>query len=243
MGERYWLSRECFVCRVDPYVVCFDTRKNTYRFLHDARYSVVSDQVHGWPRAENGCASLIHGSTREQVLEALLSQRLVVGDPKHGKAASPVVVAPPVTALLDEHERLEVHFNLRELAHFMRAAVIATLISVRSSRARYRYLENRARITAKRLRQYPATASDIFGMRRALSIFLHLRPLLYKSKDQFWIERLVLLKFLEYQGYYATWVFGVTVEPFKSHSWLQADGIVIDEALGVVSSFRPIMAF
>lgn len=47
--------------------------------------------------------------------------------------------------------------------------------------------------------------------------------------------------FLTARGHGVAWVFGVRTWPFEAHCWLQAGGVVLDDAPGRVRSFTPIL--
>ncbi|MBO9547121.1 lasso peptide biosynthesis B2 protein [Caulobacter sp.] len=55
-------------------------------------------------------------------------------------------------------------------------------------------------------------------------------------------DSLALLSYLEPLGFYPTLVFGVALDPFSAHCWVQADGLVLNDALHRARSHTPILA-
>ncbi|MFZ5685691.1 MAG: lasso peptide biosynthesis B2 protein [Pseudomonadota bacterium] len=52
----------------------------------------------------------------------------------------------------------------------------------------------------------------------------------------------VLLRFLHLSGATAEWRFGVALWPFRAHCWLEADGVVLDDAPERLAPYTPILA-
>lgn len=54
-------------------------------------------------------------------------------------------------------------------------------------------------------------------------------------------DSLALIRFLSQFDLYPDWVFGVQVEPFCAHCWVQVDSIVLNDYLDNVCDYTPIM--
>jgi hypothetical protein len=76
-----------------------------------------------------------------------------------------------------------------------------------------------------------------------IAVFLHLRPLLFVSRERCLINALILAEFLQRHGVNATCVFGVTTLPFAAHSWVQTQDIIAtEENRQFLLTFSPICA-
>jgi hypothetical protein len=69
-----------------------------------------------------------------------------------------------------------------------------------------------------------------------------LRPNFFSEKDACLRDSLTFIEFLALYGMYPTWVFGVTMEPFAAHSWVQQGPMVLNDYIPRVTPFTPIMA-
>jgi len=81
----------------------------------------------------------------------------------------------------------------------------------------------------------------IDDLRRQLLIFRRLRPL-YPRPYLCLFDALALVEFLARRGHFPTWVFGVQLEPFGAHCWVQVDNRVLNEEAEYAREFTPIMA-
>lgn len=55
------------------------------------------------------------------------------------------------------------------------------------------------------------------------------------------LDALALNEFLARRGLYPDWIFGVQVQPFGAHCWVQAQGHLLNEEMEYASQFTPIM--
>jgi hypothetical protein len=86
----------------------------------------------------------------------------------------------------------------------------------------------------------PAAAFDIQRARPLLAVFERLRWF-YPRPYLCLFDSLALTHFLGRFGLHPDWVFGVKADPFEAHCWVQADRLVLNDTLGHVSGFSPIM--
>jgi hypothetical protein len=68
-----------------------------------------------------------------------------------------------------------------------------------------------------------------------------MRALLYSRKDRCLWDCLLLRRYLEACGLSCELWFGVKVEPFRAHCWLQWGDVAIDDDPGIVGTYTPIM--
>lgn len=78
-------------------------------------------------------------------------------------------------------------------------------------------------------------------LRRQLLIFRRLRPWYPRSYLCLW-EAVALLEFLARRRLFPEWVFGVQIEPFGAHCWLQTADKVLNDDTEYAQQFTPIMA-
>lgn len=94
------------------------------------------------------------------------------------------------------------------------------------------------RARKERGRKVSARTDDL---RRQVLIFRRLRPL-YPRPYLCLFDALALVEFLACRGHYPAWVFGVQLEPFGAHCWVQIDERVLNEETEYAREFTPIMA-
>lgn len=82
-----------------------------------------------------------------------------------------------------------------------------------------------------------ATADQVCGL---VHNFGRLRPI-YRRPALCLFDSLALLEFLSKYGHYPAWVFGVTVDPFAAHCWVQNGDTLYNDHPDIVSHYTPIM--
>ena len=244
---RYWLSHDCFVCSVGGRSICLNSRRRRYfEFAADISNALARCVV-GWPHVDGSQDLRPHSqesSSLDELISDLLRQGILVVERRRGKQATPVVVPMPSTALLDEYESFEAKINISDLLFFLRASLSAAwMVGMhRKERLFAELLRRSRRRKTQTMRGRTVIPNEADDAKRTVAVFRKLRPFLCKSEEQEYIERLVLLKFLEYRGYCVRWIFGVSVEPFGLHTWLQSESTVIDDSPRFVTCYVPIVA-
>lgn len=81
---------------------------------------------------------------------------------------------------------------------------------------------------------------NLEDLRRQLSIFRRLRPWYPRAYLCLW-DSLALIEFLATRRHFPDWIYGVQVEPFGAHCWLQVGDKVLNEDTEYAKQFVPIM--
>ncbi len=84
----------------------------------------------------------------------------------------------------------------------------------------------------------PATAE---AMRKAVTAYQAMRPLLFTAKDRCLYDSLTLINALACEGLYPQWVIGVSARPFAAHAWVQSGPCVVNDQHERVRRFTPIL--
>lgn len=99
--------------------------------------------------------------------------------------------------------------------------------------------------TVEQVRVRKAAAGDAVAdlelVRQETAIFRKLRPW-YPRAYLCLYDALALVEFLAGRNLFPTWVFGVQVQPFGAHCWLQVGACVLNERVEYAKQFTPIMA-
>lgn len=244
MPQKYWLSRECFLCTAKGRAVLLDTRTASYLEFDFGLSESLRLMVHGWPDVPRGRNSQVSGRDVNEgdVVSYLLSQGILVTEKRFGRNAAPTTLNPGAAVLLDEYERMDVTVGRSDLIQFVRAVLSAMkALSLRKRRTALRRILRKLRCTRVPGGALEPSAFEIDEMKRTLAIFRALRPLLPRMRHREWFEKLILWNFMRYRGQQSDLVLAVSENPLISRMWLQRSDIVIDDSPGLVSQFTPIM--
>ncbi|MBX5463272.1 MAG: lasso peptide biosynthesis B2 protein [Steroidobacteraceae bacterium] len=228
--SQYMLPHHVFVCHEGEHVVFLDVQQDRYFALERGLFRGLDKLVRGWPAIGGP------GDPRPDLVRLLLSKGLLVPGDRAGKAAAPISCAEPVDELTAESWGESVRIRPIHVIHFCRA-VLAAKLSLRLCR----FQTTVRRATKDVARRARRVRLDIRCIHELVAIFAWLRPFLFTSKDACLFEALALRTFLARFGVHASWVFGVQAKPFLAHCWLQYENCVLNDGVGRVRRYTPIM--
>jgi hypothetical protein len=108
-------------------------------------------------------------------------------------------------------------------------------------RLRWQRIENTVGAVAKRkARQSGGRTPDVERARRLTAVFQQLRWL-FPTHRLCLFDSLALLEFLARYDIFPTWVFGVRLEPWSAHCWIQQGPFAFNEDVEQTASYTPIM--
>jgi hypothetical protein len=97
------------------------------------------------------------------------------------------------------------------------------------------------RVVALRARHSYQGGAAPDALRDAVGAYMRLRPFALTAHDRCLNDSLMLVHFLACQGIFPSWVIGVSVHPFCAHSWVQSEGVVLNDLPEHVRRYRPIL--
>ena len=71
--------------------------------------------------------------------------------------------------------------------------------------------------------------------------FHRLRPFAFTAREHCLLHALALVRYLSFHGIDATWFIGVNTQPWRAHSWVQYEDIVLDATPEQVLEYTPIL--
>jgi hypothetical protein len=248
--SRYFLSQHSFACETAGHAVFLDLKRDKYTAVPPEDLHVLRAAVRGWPVGQSAADTISANSEAPQphatrtgmspadleVVEMLMTEGLLTSDAAHGKDATPVTLSTPPDTYLT-NQRLWPQLTARHLRNFV-SAWITTTAMLRT--LPISWIVNRAR--HRKERHAPgAPEIDIHMARMLCTIHFVLQPAFYSAKDACLRNSLTLIEFLAKYRIYPTWAFGVRMEPFAAHSWVQHGPVLYTDPIEHVKSFTPIM--
>ncbi len=226
-----YLSRHAFFCLADDHYVFLDLRSDEYLCLGRTQSDEFKDLINGRRLDE-----------RSAVVRTLLEQGLLVEDEARGKRPAPPQVDTASTSLVVGADAGQVHAGRPAIgpAHvrkFFAAAAAA------SWSLRWQSIENTVRVVErrKRARRDAFAPADRAKMVDLFAIFQALRPY-YPRPYLCLFDSLALIHFLARFGVFPQWVYGVRLEPWGAHCWVQSGDTVVNDIVDNVNDYTPIMS-
>lgn len=221
--DEYFLPPHVHCCRRGTAFVFLDLKQDDY--------SMVAG-----PAADTLSALLAGASTIETAqLRELEQAGLLVRDPVAGR---PIVVTETDLALepLLDLDTTAVSARPIDYWNFMLACTTAKL------RLRWQRIDKTISAVAERkARQDDGRQQDLERARHLTAVFQQLRSL-FPADRLCLFDSLALLEFLARYDIFPTWVFGVRLEPWGAHCWIQQGPVAFNEDIEQTASYTPIMA-
>jgi transglutaminase superfamily protein len=241
---RYLLAPHSFACEAGGHGVFLDLKHDKYTAISPQDLRTLRRAVEGWtagPAAITQSVALAPESgtpqpQEEDVIATLLKEGLLTADASNGKAATLPTLAEPTTSLW-EFPRPWPELDTHHLWNFF-CAWAATTVRLRT--LPIRFVVNRLR-EEEVLRRRQSAAFDIHKARLLTTIHFALQPAFYSAQDACLRNSLTLVEFLGKYEVYPTCVFGVKMDPFAAHAWVQQGAVVLTDPIEHVKTFTPIM--
>jgi hypothetical protein len=236
--SRFLLSRHSFLCVTQGIGVLLDLKHDKYLSLEPKHVRALQEIVVGWPVPQAGTATTPEqeDESPDQVAKELLAEGLLTRSPAHGKPATPVSLAAPTSSFYHQTllwPQLEAH----HLVNFVIAWLNVTLM-LRCFPLRWvvrRVHKRRAYALAH------SPNSNLEEAQRLAHIFLLVQPAFFSAQDACLRTSLTLVEFLARYRIHPQWVFGVQMNPFAAHSWVQQGSTVLNDTVEVARAFTPIL--
>jgi Transglutaminase-like superfamily len=234
----YFLSKDCFVCRMGCYWIILSANRDRYLCVAHAELVSIGDQLYGWPQEGDSVVrpSPIDAETHKLV-ESLTFNGIITSNPEIGKPFADSEYPAPESRIEAFESVVSAHIPLFQIFRFFLAC--AKVDWLLRTKALSRTL---ARIERRRCR---AGSSSVIGnvphVSTLVAAFQALRPL-YPRSYLCLFESLALLEFLAGYCYLPCVVFGVVADPFQAHCWLQDGSTVINDEIERVGRYKPILS-
>jgi hypothetical protein len=171
------------------------------------------------------------------VIQALVRKGLLVENQTDGRVPAPPSVEAAVNCLVTVSDKLQPKISPAHVWHFIGASANA------SKDLRWGSIEQTVRkVETRRIDcTHHTTAADNGLITELYGVFQTLRPY-YPRRYLCLFDSLALLHFLARYGIFPQWVYGVRLEPFNAHCWVQTGDLVINDIVDIVRDYTPIMS-
>ncbi|MCD9125783.1 lasso peptide biosynthesis B2 protein [Luteimonas fraxinea] len=220
----YRIANAVSYCEIDGQLIFLDLESDRYFRLSEALEIRFRAFVQTGETSPNALAEL---ATHRVLVDAqdgeLLPRSFALATPHHSAIEREDSSAR--TALLAVPEVAAVVAYFRSQLRSQRVPLLRLI--ARASAYRQRHTGHRRGLCSE---------TDLL---RAVEAFTRAR-LLVPIEPRCLLDSLSLLRFLARRGLYAHLIFGVSMDPFAAHCWLQTDDLVLNDSVGNVMAHTPI---
>lgn len=245
---QFLLTKPTFVCRTDGTLVFLDLRNDKYSCL-ESRHTEYFSSLLGLPAPDRNDAdspdappnpgAACDGDVAKTVRD-LLDRGLITRDRNSGKRAELIAQGSDLKELLGYEigERPEIRAG--HVLHFFKALIITKFMLRLASMERIvtRVKRRRQKYAQK---SKPAAEPDMEGINEMAEIYKILKPLFVTVKDNCLFNSFFLIEFLACYGIYPNWYFGVRLNEFYAHCWVQDGNMIYDDFIQTTCQNQPIM--
>lgn len=218
-------------------MILLDLLQDRFLGISTATTSALLARVANWPADQK--PGINPGQTQvgvERLLGRLVSDGLLTETAEYDRPVVSTSVPRPEAALLEHYGHTRPPIRGADLFIFCAACLtMAAVLGIAGLNSAL------SRVRARKQRVHRLSVSEN-QIATAAAIFARCRPLLYTARSACLFDSLALVDFLAHRGFVATLVIGVRVRPFGSHAWVQHDGTVLNDSLGRVLKYTPILA-
>ena len=232
-----FLQPHVFLCQAKRHWVILDANRDKYLCVDRHRFEALGRSLQGW---DGSSAPGAHGTAELPEDVAALASDLLKRDILSESAAQAKDARATAYPLPTEAVDPDLPSRHSPWAH-------AASFFASSARASRELHQQRFQLTVESVRArksgnaHRAGRFDFERARSLVAVFERLR-LFYPRSYLCLFDSLALIHFLARFHLYPDWVFGVNADPFEAHCWVQAGSVVLNDTLGRVSSFTPIMS-
>jgi transglutaminase superfamily protein len=232
----YFLTSDCYVCRLQDYWIILDAKCDKYLCVAHADLASIGHRLRGW---QDSRISSKDGGTEcdeeDSLIESLASRGVLTRCTWDGK--------PFAESEAWARERAIEAIGSEASARSSPLDVIRFFWACGKVHWRLRFgafsrtvagLERRRRHAGSTLEYDAARAAQL------IAIFKRLRPL-FPRPYLCLFDSLALFEFLAGHGCFPHLVFGVVADPFEAHCWLQAGTLVLNDNLERTGRYKPIL--
>lgn len=237
-----FLTKQTFVALTDEILVFLDLHRDRYSCV-ERRHTKPVCRLLGLPAGEQGQEDVAPAAEDNrdfaQVIQDLIDNGLVTRDLKDGKRAEFVTQYSDLREMLGYLPGEGPKVGFSDIVKFFKALIATKFLLKFASMERIV-----ARVKHRKGRFY-AKGGAMLGDERLnelVETYKILKPLCVTVKDQCVFNSLFLLEFLACYRVYPNWYFGVRLNEFYAHCWVQDRNIIYDDFIQKTSANQPIMA-
>ena len=228
----YFLARHVYAARVESVVILLDSKLDDYILIE-------SHLATNFVALLSDGAALHHHRSRsdefQSLVEELCDRSLITSDLCCGKplefldmiANGLEIPGPRIDAL----PKIRLHDITAMAAAVIRAFFLLKIRDIHAAIQYVRKLQTRGL-------SHRSSARDPSEL---VEIYHRVRPIFYSSKDQCLFNSLVLIIFLAKHSIYPSWCFGVKINPFLAHCWVEDEQWLYNDQYMRTYRYTPIM--
>ena len=241
----YYLSKHVHFCDFGDRVVFLDLKADEYSFLNGSAAKAfqslsmppMAPSPGLGPQLVRQATDCGHNDLAD-ALSDVISAGILTQDARLGRPIAPDPISPATSTLIDvEDEDMPGRLRPHHITAFFASTATA------AARLRWGKIEKTVDAIRSRKAKHKSgrSAFDAEKCRDLVGCYMKMRMLFPKNYLCIF-DSLALVEFLARYNVWPNWIFGVQLDPWYAHSWVQHDGMVLNDDLERVQVYEPILA-
>jgi hypothetical protein len=236
--SEYLLPRHVFFCGTGHTIVFLDLKRDEYTMIRgrETHAFLALASFHTSTSHGDGLEhSTISADEQARATRDLLAAGLLTTDLAQGKPIMPTAVDAPAEHLIEDSQNISITLRASHICAFVVSCVRAWLhLRFWSIQRSVSYVQQRKQAHGTRVcKAVDETRALVCAFNRLRSLF----PADYLCL----FDSLALIEFLAIYGIFPTWVFGVKVDSWSAHCWVQDGTTIYNEDIEEAEDYIPIM--
>jgi len=233
------LTKAAFVCLTDSTLVFLDLHNDKYSCL-ETKYTAPIAALLSLPVSSQIDVESSQAPANEidETVQHLIDSGLATQDPKEGKHAAFIAQHSELREMLGYMPGEGPRIHAGDLFNFFRSLITT------KSLLRFASMEHTVSRVRRRKDHYYARGGaepNAERINELVETYKILKPLFVTVKDECLFNSLFLIEFLACYRVYPNWYFGVRLNEFYAHCWVQRDNIIYDDFIQSTCQNQPIM--
>lgn len=236
------LTQHTLVCLTDSVLVFLNLRNDQYACF-ERQYTVPIGKLLGLPVSSvEDLKPPIRPAEDETVrteVRKMIANGFATQDSKEGKRAEFITQPSELREILGYEIGKGPKVRVGHVLNFFKALIVT------KSLLRFASMERKVLRVKRRKARYFAKGSTEPALERInelVEVYKILKPLFVTVKDECLFNSLFLIEFLACYRVYPSWYFGVRLNEFYAHCWVQDKNVIYDDFIQDISANQPIMA-
>jgi hypothetical protein len=215
-------------CRRGDAFVFLDLKQDEYTLIMGEAAATLADLT---DNADSTASAL----RRLEPLQELIQAGLLTTDPTAGRIFTATRTTLAIQPLLDSDTTSRPKVKLSHVYNFIAACTTAAV------RLRWSRIQNTVSAVAMRKAQDASQQRVDLDKARQLAAIFHGLRALFPFNYLCLFDSLALVEFMARHDVFPDWVFGVKLEPWGAHCWIQHQEFTFNESVEEAADYTPIM--
>ena len=236
----YYFPKHVFLCQAEDRFVALDLKSDKYISFEGQRADVLSALIApgSYEDMSARSAAVTAPAIVDETAHLLVQHGLLTRDRREGKPLALTTFDRARDRLVRGFSEKRPRISPIHLWTFLFACIKSSQEMRWKSIEKIVYNAHKRKINTNEKSMKKEV--DLDKARSLVAIFNALRPI-YPRNYLCTFDSLAMIKFLAAYNIFPTWVFGVEVDPFQAHCWIQEKDVVFNDHVDMIRAYTPVM--